>query len=146
MSVPEQDGRESEGVRIRDKRPCEASGEVRSDIEDRDHRDHRDDVEGERTTQGAPASGAGPEPRQPIDFMGFVASLATNALAAMGALPEEQARGMPRDPRLAAEYIDILAMLQDKTQGNLTSEEAGALHQLLADLRMQYIRAGGRRS
>ena len=74
-----------------------------------------------------------------IDFLSFAASLATNALAALGLLPEEQARGLPRNPALAREYIDILAMLQAKTHGNLSRQEDTALGQMLADLRLQYV-------
>jgi hypothetical protein len=80
-----------------------------------------------------------PEPEPAIDFLSFAASLATNALAALGLLPEEQARGLPRNPELAREYIDILAMLQQKTKGNLSRQEDVALDQMLADLRMQYV-------
>ena len=74
-----------------------------------------------------------------IDFMTFVASLATNALAAMGALPEGRAAGMPVDPGMAREYIDIIAMLEDKTRGNLTADENQALHRLLSELRMHFV-------
>jgi len=80
-----------------------------------------------------------PEPEPGIDFLSFAASLATNALAALGLLPEEQARGLPRNPELAREYIDILGMLQQKTRGNLSRQEEVALEQMLADLRMQYV-------
>ena len=80
-----------------------------------------------------------PEGGPGVDFLSFAASLATNALAALGLLPEEQARGLPRNPALAREYIDILAMLQAKTHGNLSRQEDTALGQMLADLRLQYV-------
>lgn len=86
---------------------------------------------------------AGPESR--IDFLTFAASLATNALAAMGALPEAEAQGLPKSPELAREYIEILAMLQQKTRGNLTRQEEQALQQLLTELRMQFVELGKRR-
>jgi len=83
----------------------------------------------------APAEASG------IDFVAFAASLATNALAALGALPEAQSQGLPRSPELAREYIDILAMLKDKTRGNLTRDEEQALQQMLTELRLHYVEA-----
>lgn len=89
---------------------------------------------------GAPAAGpAMPGPASGIDFMTFVASLATNALAAMGALPEGRAHGVPIDPAMAREYIDIIAMLQEKTRGNLATQEEAALQRLLTELRMHFV-------
>lgn len=81
------------------------------------------------------------EPKSGIDFISFIASLATNAMAAMGALPEAQARGMPVNPQLAREYIEIIAMLQERTQGNLSREEDAALQRLLSDLRLTFVEA-----
>ncbi len=75
------------------------------------------------------------------DFLQFIASLATQAMAALGALPPAQARGMPVDPQIAREYIDIIAMLQTRTQGNLSPEEDQALQRLLAELRRGYAEA-----
>ena len=38
--------------------------------------------------------------------------------------------------------IDILALLETKTRGNLTAEERQLLEQLLFELRMRYVEAG----
>ncbi|MBN1962375.1 MAG: DUF1844 domain-containing protein [Deltaproteobacteria bacterium] len=78
---------------------------------------------------------------QRIDFMSFIASLATNAFAALGVISDEQAKDLPRDQQLAAEYIDILIMLQEKTQGNLNAAEENTLEQIIADLQMQYVQS-----
>jgi len=72
-----------------------------------------------------------------MDFMTFIASLATNALAAMGALKD--AGDLPANPQLAREYIDIIGMLEEKTQGNLSESEADGLKRILSELRMQYV-------
>lgn len=60
-------------------------------------------------------------------------------MAALGMLPDAERQGIPRNPAMAREYIDIIAMLQARTQGNLSAEEAKTLTRLLADLRMQYV-------
>jgi hypothetical protein len=43
------------------------------------------------------------------------------------------------DVELGKHWIDVLGMLQKKTQGNLTSKEQQMLEGLLSDLRMQYV-------
>jgi hypothetical protein len=45
---------------------------------------------------------------------------------------------------LAKQTIDLLGMLKEKTQGNLTPDEEKLIDHLLADLRWRYIRAKGR--
>lgn len=74
-----------------------------------------------------------------VDFMTFIASLATSALASLGALPEGRARGIPPDPQVAREYIEVIAMLQEKTEGNLNDEESASLTRLLSELRAHYV-------
>jgi hypothetical protein len=144
------------GFRIVDRRRFTSEGEMREDVPDRPAaaepvlppRSPRPE-RGERGERAPKPSGdprrarSAAAQREPsgIDFLSFVASLATNALAALGALPEAQARGLPKSPELAREYIDILAMLQQKTEGNLTADEEQALEQVLADLRLQYVEA-----
>lgn len=71
--------------------------------------------------------------------MAFVASLATNAMGALGLMPEGQGSGMPPNPNLAREYIEIIFMLEERTAGNLTDDEAAGIRQLLSDLRLQYV-------
>lgn len=74
-----------------------------------------------------------------VDFLSFISSLATNAMAALGLLPPSQSRGMPQNLNMAREYIDIIVMLQERTQGNLSAEEDHAMTQLIADLTGQYV-------
>lgn len=87
---------------------------------------------GRRPERGeAPASG--------VEFLPFIATLATNAMAALGMLPDAERQGIPRDPQMAREYIDIIAMLDERTRGNLSAEEAQTMTRLLSDLRVQYV-------
>ena len=75
----------------------------------------------------------------PVDFKIFVLSLNASALIHLGEAPGAEA-GMSQSLPMARHTIDMLCMLEDKTRGNLTSEEAGLLHQVLFDLRMLYTR------
>ncbi|MEM1418848.1 MAG: DUF1844 domain-containing protein [Myxococcota bacterium] len=81
-----------------------------------------------------------------VDFTTLVLSMSTNALVHMGEAPPEVFGGQPAppaNPPLAKQTIDLLAMLEDKTRGNLSGEEERILHQVLYDLRMRYVRLAG---
>jgi len=89
----------------------------------------------------APDEGAeGPIPE--ADFPSFLLSLATSALFHMGLIadPESGERSEANLP-LARHSIDTLALLQEKTQGNLTAEEEELLTNLLTELRMRFVEA-----
>ncbi|MCB9603268.1 MAG: DUF1844 domain-containing protein [Sandaracinus sp.] len=78
----------------------------------------------------------------PIDFVTFVLSLGSTALVHLGAAPAELFEGgqmPPANYALAKQTIDLLAMLEEKTAGNLNGEEEQLLSQLLYDLRMRYV-------
>lgn len=75
-----------------------------------------------------------------IDFMTFVLSLNTSALIHLGVMAIEGEDPAPNLP-LAQQSIDCLAMLEDKTRGNLTGEEERLLTQVLYDLRLRYVHA-----
>ena len=47
----------------------------------------------------------------------------------------------PPNLEAASQMIDILAMLEVKTRGNLTAQERSLLEQVLYDLRMRYVAA-----
>ena len=76
------------------------------------------------------------------DFPSFLLSLATSALFHMGLIadPESGEKTAANLP-LARHSIDTLALLQEKTQGNLTSEEEELLTNLLTELRMRFVDA-----
>ena len=76
----------------------------------------------------------------PIDFYTFVLSLASSAFVHLGDAPNpETGQATPPNLPLAKQAIDILAMLEEKTKGNLTEEEARFLENLLTDLRFRFV-------
>jgi hypothetical protein len=75
------------------------------------------------------------------NFAGHVATLASQALFALGALPDPQTGKRYLDIELAKYYIDTLKMLESKTAGNLTNEEKTQLDNALYQLRSAYIQA-----
>jgi hypothetical protein len=81
-----------------------------------------------------------PEWRQ-VDFSTFVLSLGTSVLYHLGqAGGPEGGRPMTNLP-MARHVIDIIAMLQTKTQGNLTEDEDKLIEALLFDLRLKFVDA-----
>jgi hypothetical protein len=77
-----------------------------------------------------------------VTFVGFVLSLAHTAAFHFGDVPDP-VTGESGTANLAAaqQIIDILALLEQKTRGNLTAEERQLLEQLLYELRMRYVEA-----
>ncbi len=75
----------------------------------------------------------------PAGFMNFVMSIASNAASSLGMMEHPVTHKREVDLELAKHWIDTLAMLQQKTRGNLLSQEEKILEGLLSDLRMQYV-------
>lgn len=76
----------------------------------------------------------------PMTFSAFVLSLATSAAMHFGDLDDGET-GKPAEANLPAarQMIDILALLQEKTRGNLTPDESDLLEQVLYELRLRFV-------
>jgi hypothetical protein len=79
-----------------------------------------------------------------LTFTTFVISLASSAAIHFGDVPNPET-GVRAEPNLegASQMIDILALLDQKTRGNLTAEERQVLEQVLYELRLRYVQATG---
>jgi hypothetical protein len=79
-----------------------------------------------------------------LSFTTFVVSLASSAAIHFGDLPDPNT-GEPAEINLegAAQMIDILALLEEKTRGNLTLEERQVLEQVLYELRLRFVESTG---
>ena len=77
-----------------------------------------------------------------ITFSGFILSLATTAAVHFGDLADPST-GDKATPNLEAaqQMIDLIAMLQEKTKGNLIEPEARLVDDLLYELRVRYVQA-----
>jgi hypothetical protein len=75
-----------------------------------------------------------------LSFAAFVLSLAHTAAVHFGDVADPVS-GESAPPNLAAaqQMIDILALLEQKTRGNLTAEERQLLDQILYELRLRYV-------
>ena len=75
-----------------------------------------------------------------INFATFVASLMQSALLQLGAVEDPTSGTKNKNLPMAKQTIDILSMLQEKTAGNLSTEEDNLLKNILYDLRLMYVK------
>lgn len=72
-------------------------------------------------------------------FVEFVMMHAQNAALFLGQIPNPKTGQGEVNLELAKMFIDQLAMIQEKTRGNLTNEEATVLRNALSNLQMAYV-------
>ena len=84
-----------------------------------------------------------PSGKTSVDFHTFVMSLGTSAMLHLGEIPDPDGGKPAINLGLARQTIDILAMLEDKTRGNLSEEERRVQSMLLYDVRMKYLKHSG---
>ena len=99
------------------------------------------DQEGPDDSKSTKSEGPNSVPLPDMNFSTFVFSLNTSALVQLGEIPEFGSGEIQKDLILAQYTIDTLAMLQEKTVGNLAEDEKGFLEHILFDLRMRYVKA-----
>jgi hypothetical protein len=75
----------------------------------------------------------------PASLVNFLMSIASNAASALGMMEHPVTHQREVDLELAKHWIDVLGMLQQKTKGNVTSQEQQILEGFLSDLRMQFV-------
>ena len=79
-------------------------------------------------------------PPEASSFTAFIAGLTMQAMMAMGEMADPNT-GLQRENLGEAQYlINTIAMLQEKTKGNLTEQEAAAMEEAVYSLRMAYVR------
>jgi hypothetical protein len=78
-----------------------------------------------------------------VNFISFLLSLHTSALIQMGEVQDPLTQKADKKLPYAKQTIDLIAMLKEKTKGNLTQEEERGVEHILYDLRMRYVKAAG---
>ena len=129
----------SSGFRVVDRRPFAADGSRKEDIP-AEEREVEAGPASDRSAPGEPLS----EPRGPYDdespgFETLVSYLSTTAMFQLGLIPGPSGERIPADMPNAKRTVDMLEVLQEKTQGNLTANESRLLEDVLYELRMSYV-------
>lgn len=127
----------STGFKVVDKRRFSSDGDSIHDLESPTTSEH------DSPTPDAPRTEPSVEqhaPLPPVDFNWFVVSLATQAMVLLGQAPDPQTNKVILHLDGAKHTIDILGILEQKTKGNLTDEEQKLLEDVLANLRITYVK------
>lgn len=80
-----------------------------------------------------------PPPPPPATMTFLITSLATQAMAALGQLPGEDGQPLPVNKDYARHFIDLLSILEEKTKGNLDTQEEKFLSETLHQMRMMFV-------
>lgn len=125
---------EEKGFVIKDKRSFDDGGQLKDEEEAQEEKkDEKDKETAQDDTKGQPL----PE----VNFNSLIFSLSSSALFHLGEIADPQSGEKQKDLPLAKHSIDIIAMLKEKTEGNLDEEEEKFLESILADLRWRYVKA-----
>ena len=76
-----------------------------------------------------------------VDFSSFILSLYSSALVQLGKVEDPTSGEKIKNLEIAMQTIDIIAILQEKTKGNLDNEEEKLMNTLLQELRMAFVEA-----
>lgn len=96
-----------------------------------------------KTTEQGPGQAKKSYTLPKIDFSTFVLSINSSALVQLGLIEDPASGQKTKNLPLAKQTIDLLAMLEEKTKGNLTNDEENILKNILYELRMLYVKEKG---
>jgi Domain of unknown function (DUF1844) len=141
---------ESSGFKVVDRRLFSEDGTVRDDVRD-EAREASQEHESASNAPRTPAAPADASPQESVGddtggFAGVVQFLGTTALFQLGLMQGPSGETIPADLISARNTINMLEVLDAKTRGNLTVEEAKLLEDVLYELRMSYVELEKRQS
>ena len=88
---------------------------------------------------GGEAPSAGGRQLPAASFETLVSTMTTQALFAMGEIPDPQTGQRMAHLDLARHHIDMLAVIEEKTKGNLSKEESDMIATTVYELRNRYV-------
>ncbi|MBN2123219.1 MAG: DUF1844 domain-containing protein [Deltaproteobacteria bacterium] len=130
---------EGKGFVIKDRRSFDEKGELKEE-----DRQGEEAVKAEGRRAGpdeSPKEEAGRPPLPEANFNSLIFSLSSSALLHLGEIADPHTGEKRQDVELAKHTIDTIAMLKEKTKGNLTDEEKKFIESMLTDLRWRYVKA-----
>ncbi len=125
---------EEKGFVIKDRRSFDEKGELKdTKLEE--------EAKKEEPKDQAPKKEAERPPLPEVSFNSLIFSLSSTVFFHLGEIADPQSGKKAKDLPLAKHTIDIIAMLKEKTEGNLTEEEKKFIENILTDLRWRYVNA-----
>jgi hypothetical protein len=128
---------EEQSFRVTDKRGFREDGE--QSASDSSPKAEEKAFNGEASAKEDFAPGPDPSGRPPIDFPSYILSYYTQGLVLLGEVPNPYTNKKEEDVEAARHTVDILTMLEEKTKGNLSGDEAKLLETVLYELRMKFM-------
>ena len=139
----EKEEQEEGGFKVTDRRQFTSEGEVREEQPQQPAQEQQPPAKEQQPPQASQEKAASQIPPQAssptVDFASFLLSLATTGMVHLGEIPEPNTGKKSEDLEGARQMIEILSILKEKTEGNLTGEEAKLLENLLYELRMNFM-------
>jgi hypothetical protein len=123
-------------ISLEDAEPESKPEEGRESAERREAREKPEEAHQERQEDSGPL----PE----VTFSALIFSFSSSALVHLGEIPEPGTQTTRVDLPMAKQVIDTLGLLQQKTKGNLDSDEDQFLNSVLYDLRLRYLQKSAR--
>lgn len=131
---------EDKGFIIKDRR---AFAEGNQEIEEKKE-SSGEEVKDQAQKETTPEEKQEPEIHLPeINFATFIISLNASALVHLGVIDDPASGKKVKNLAIGKQTIDILSMIEEKTKGNLTTEEENMLKNVLYDLRIIYVKEKG---
>jgi Domain of unknown function (DUF1844) len=99
-------------------------------------------LESRGPAEGSPvktSAGAEEGPLPPSSLTFLCTTIATQAMIALGQIPNPITGKVDVRPKQAKHYIDTLGMLEEKTKGNRTAGESALFDEILHQLRMAFV-------
>jgi hypothetical protein len=128
---------EEKGFTIKDRRAFDESGDLKSE----EAAEAPKKEEKKKEAEAPPRKEAPGPPLPEVNFNSLIFSLSSSALLHLGEIADPGTGEKKKDLGLAKHTIDTIAMLKEKTKGNLNEEEKRFLESILADLRWRYVKA-----
>jgi hypothetical protein len=130
---------EEKGFVIKDKRTFSPETGEREAEEPQEAKDEKGAEKESAQQEAEPA--AGEEGQLPaVNFSTFIFSISSSALLHFGEIQDPATGEKKKNLSMAKHTIDILAMLEEKTRGNLSPDEEQLFKNILYDLRIRYVK------
>jgi hypothetical protein len=131
---------EGKGFVIKDRRSLDEKGELKEKKPEEEAPKEAAKAKEEKREEPQQAEAErGPLPE--VNFNSLIFSLSSSALLHFGEIADPHTGEKKKDIALAKHSIDMIAMLREKSKGNLTEEEEKFLDSILTDLRWRYVKA-----
>ncbi|MCJ7686237.1 MAG: DUF1844 domain-containing protein [Desulfobacteraceae bacterium] len=125
---------EETGFVIKDRRSFDDKGDLKE-------KDSTEEKVKEEPKEEPKKKEAGTPPLPKVNFSSLILSLSSTAFLHFGEIPDPGTGEKKKDLALAKHAIDTVAMLKEKTEGNLNEEEKRFIENILTDLRWHFVKA-----